>query len=370
MIDFAKIDRKKVLILCRHPEGIAPLCQLLNDKSFEIKLEKVPGDFFQEIPNFNPGFVMISNEMNIQMGKVFPHFIQKKFKIPVLLFPEGGGKSHSPIANENFNSPLGGAVRSAKPGSDKNVLEEIEQFEKNYNDHLSGLTKKSEKPTLDQLRKERIRRQNAVFQKLSDKIKQGLPHLMKKNDLDLLTIKLADPSGQGSFLFFTELPQGLNLEELKAQLAQEVSHISGTSPEIELVPMKIDNPSLQALLKNSDKAIHGLWGDLPISLFYFKDTAPTHHETTTIFEGGYLVPIEEWWSKLPLTFDASLFLKHNSKIILYIRKGNIFPEEQVKRFIEKQQSIWIVGDDFHHFETFSEISNLILRTKEYLAIAA
>ena len=59
MIDFSKIDRKKVLILCRHPDSISSLCQVLNEKSFIVKTEKVPGDFFQQISQFNPGFVMI-----------------------------------------------------------------------------------------------------------------------------------------------------------------------------------------------------------------------------------------------------------------------------------------------------------------------
>ena len=368
MIDFSKIDKKRVLALCQYPEAVSPLATFLKEKGFEVNLQRVPGEFFQNISQFKPGFVMISNEMNLKMGKVFPHFIQKKFNIPVLLFPEIADKANLNILDENKDSEVAG-IRSIKSSEKELVLSELEQFEGRYKAQMSALQNNAN-INFSQLKAARHKRQSALLQKLAKKIQAGPHRLFNQEELEMIAIKIADPSGQGSFLVFTDLPEGKNLQDLQGQLSGQIETSDGQTLKIESIDFKIPRTTVLQLKDNSDKALHGHWGVFPVSIFYYSDTAVSHHPDLSLFEGGYLIPVEEWWGRMPMTFDAFIYMKTNAKILLYVRKGKFFQDKQMTNFILQSQCLWVKGDEFHHFELMKELTGLIERTRDTLAIAA
>ncbi len=357
LIDFDKIDQRKVSILCKHPESIQGLVQFLQSKKFDVHFEKVPGSFFQSINNLKPGFVMISHEMNDFMGKLFPLFIQKKFNIPVLLFHELQPKKENTslkASTQSFSS-----IRSLSQNAPELIHREIERFRENYNENLQRFSNSKSPPSIKKLRDQRIQQQEDLMKQLDEKIQKGLPVLDNKEQLQLLSIKVTDPNGHGAFLFFTELPKGKVLSDFKKSLLLDLQLSENQEIILEPVEGEISQKIFRKLKNNSDRVLNGFWGDLPVSVLYYIDVKEaSHQDEITVTENGYLVPVENWWSQVPLTFNAHIWFRENNKKILYIHRGDYFPQENLARFVVKHQQFLINGNDFHAFQQMSEIASL------------
>jgi hypothetical protein len=355
MINFDSIDRKSVTILCRNPEGSESLAEFLRQKGFAVSFEKLPGAFFQSISKSPPGIVMISHEMNTQMGKVFPHFIYKKFKIPVLLFHEMAEKREASAANAVKNSS--DAVRSASSNSPKEIHEEIESLRESYKSSVQSVfseLKKSDSLTSQS----RLKDQEKVIQVLEKNLKLATNSLEEKEKLNLLSLKIIDPSGSGSFMFFTEVPEGENKVDMQNVLLKEL-HAQGM-PEMVMEPMDgaIGQDLYQKLKLNSNKVMQGYCGEQAVIMLYFMNSEVNSLDEVTISEKGYFVPVKEWWTKMPLLFDAYLYFSHKERKLLYLRKGDFFRERNIHKFSDQSQKILVNCEDFHSFEAMCQLAAL------------
>jgi hypothetical protein len=353
MINFDAIDRKNVTILCRNPENSQALSEYLRQKDFTVQFEKMPGAFFQSISKNQPGMVLISHEMNAQMGKVFPNFIHKKFKIPVLLFHEVEDKKDS--LKTQKQEGLSNTIRSASQSSPEKIHEEIENLHKGFEDTVKLITHKQGSPEKNS---ERLQCQEEIVKKLDEKISAADNKLHEKEKLSLLSLKVMDPDGLGYFMFFTEVSEGQNKESLQQELMESLSGSSGADLVMEPVETAIHQQVFQKLKSNSDKVIDGYWGQQPMTILYYANASTNSLDQVTLTEDGYLVPVAEWWTKMPLLFDAYISLQVNQKKLLYLRRGDSFLERNIKKFSSSSQKILIKCEEFHAFEAMSQIANL------------
>jgi hypothetical protein len=355
MINFDSIDRKSVTILCRYPEGSESLAVFLRQKGFAVSFEKLPGAFFQSISKSPPGIVMISHELNTKMGKVFPNFIYKKFKIPVLLFHEMAEKKEAPAALAVKNASA--AVRSANSNSPEEIHEEIENLRESYKSSIQNVVsqlKKNDPLTSSS----RLKDQEKVIQVLEKNLKLATNSLEEKKELNLLALKIIDPSGSGSFMFFTEVPEGECKVESQNALLKDIQ--AEGLPEMIIEPMDgtVGQELYQNLKLNSDKVIQGYCGEQAVIMLYFMNSEVSSLDEVTISEKGYFVPVKEWWVKMPLLFDAYLYFSHKERKLLYLRKGDSFRERNILKFSDQSRKILVDCEDFHSFEAMSQLAAL------------
>ena len=354
MINFDQIDTKRISVLCKNIDCVKAITEFLKSKGFEIFIEKNPGSFFQSLNSIKPGFVLISHEMNDDMGRVFPNFIHKKFNIPVLLFHELGKTAALSNANE-AQSPIS-AVKSVKQNKPEFIHEEIRSFQANYQRAMSKYVASAPSSAKNQQKSERHVRQEKLMKKISDKIKIAKHNLEQQDSLRISTMKVQDPNGQGFFLFV--IPNQSNQSIFEKNLKQDLSLASEPGVAVEGVRGSIGQDFYQSLISQSDKVLQGFWGSQAITVLYYAEAGVSDLSNISVSDGGYLVPVEDWWSRLPLTFNAHIFLKENNKKLLYIKQGDFFPECNLRLFQKLDCRIFVTGKDFQSFQAMAEIANL------------
>jgi hypothetical protein len=364
MIDFDKMDSKKISLLCRHPENISGLVEFLKGKQLEVFVCKNSAEFFQSLSLNKPGFAMISNDVNNSMGRIFPNFIQRKFKIPVLLFSDEQNRA----AKETMEKPhSNAAVRALHQTNPEHVHDEIVKFKHNYEAEVSKLAKSQGVAPGQDLTQQRLQRQTQLLGYLrqkfganeADKQSTVSSKIDQLESISISTVKIHDPEGQGCFLFATAIPADENKESLKKSLQESLQMLGEKELVVESIEGCVNNEFYQRLKNNSDKTLLGHFGKEEVCVLYYENAQVNNWDEISMNEEGYLVPVDEWWSKMPLNFNACIWLAENSKRILYMKKGTVFPESSMLRFKERDQKILVLNQEFQDFQHMAELASML-----------
>jgi hypothetical protein len=362
MIDFETMDTKKICILCRHPEQIASLVEFLKTKQLEVFVCKNSADFFKSLSVNKPGFALISNDMNDSMGRVFPSFIQRKFKIPVLLFNDESNRVAG-AANISDKMDANIDVKTLHQNNPEKVHEEIVKFKQSYELSIARMADSNGVPPHEELKQKRLQRQMKLMGQLESKIVSSFVEsdkpLDQENNLMVSTVKIQDPAGQGCFLFASAVPTKENQGRLKENIQEALKTIGEHNLMVESMDSSINKEFYHQLKDNSDRALQGHWGEDELCVLYYENAQVNNWEEITLSEEGYLVPVDEWWSKMPLNFNACLWLDSNGKRILYIRKGSAFPERSIARFKQKDQKVLVLNKEFQHFQQMADLASMV-----------
>jgi hypothetical protein len=347
------VGNKLISILCCQPERVQPLVDLLKAKNLDVRVQKSSGDFFKELTELKPYYVMISYEMDDMLGKIFPRFIQRRFKIPVLLFHESSDQILSkkrPAYQENEPGIV--QLKEADPAK---ALAEINSFEETLDPQLPVAEKA---PVSDG--SDRLVVQETMLKALSEKIKPEPEPLKGDNGFKISCLKIKDPSGAGFFVIF--VPQNSiaeSVEQVYQEIEQEVAIIKG--PSLEKVTTAVDEDFYQKIQSKSDKFLSGKWGTQEISIAYFRNAAIDNPEDFFEFHGGaYLVPVRNWMTKIPLPFNSYIYLEENNKVYLYLKAGAKFPEKNLEKFNLHEQKLMIEAAQIQFYVQHHEIHSLCL----------
>lgn len=359
-MDLSQINRARVTILCARSENVSALAGFLNEKGFVVDVTTTPQDFYARLSDEKkPGLAMISSQMDGLMTKMMPEFVAKRFGAPVLLFEESlelPSPEDSPATLLPEVIPLGRV-------SPEELLAQIQGVEQIYESrYTAGLSGQKSQPR--HVRPEPEKEKGPVVSELVfEKLKKALtPSTINVSDEDVFTLHtchVRDPKGRGYFIFaFPIRGDEKVLERTVAALEEKIRETVGADAKIERLVQGVPARFYQELMSRSDEIIAGQVDGCEMVLAYFRDPVANYVEPEVKVSGeNFLVPVEEWWTRLPLPCHAYYWMEKNKKRLLYIRPGDRLREETFERLTSRGASHMAI--EANDLEAYSKIREII-----------
>lgn len=361
-IDFDKLNRRRISILCKSPGGVTSIKEHLESKGFLVEVETSVTNFFTLLCDQQPGFALVSRNLEGSMAKQLPEFLQKRFKIPVMLFQE---VEPSSVYGEDPNEVKSTKATQSRPSAEiihlkssraEDLENHINEFENHY---LNSLSKsKILNPNISA----NDRPQGAypkAWSRLKKSIELAKGELSLTNPnlhLDLYNVKVRDSFSEN--LILIALPEGSHEEKNKAlqKIEFELKKESEEVGEIQAVPENLANALFGDLCKKASDSISGHLLGYEVQISIFSQIHEPDETSVSIFGSHFLVPIEDWWTTHGLAFHAYLWLAINHKKILYVKRGGRLTQRSLENFRKYNlNSMMINAEDMPTYRSLRQI---------------
>jgi hypothetical protein len=338
MIDIENIDRRRISILCKSHHNIDGIKDFFKAKGFRVDIETSVTNFFSHLQDIRPGFVLVSKSIESSMAKELPEFLQKKFKIPVILFqeiipeiPTDNEKSQHTKNDLTVNKVNVSGIVHVGSNSEIEIHNELLSFESLF--EKMTLEKEVAKELSPSNIKKDFELGHLVMNQISQQIEINDISFNEVEKIQVFSFCVQDPQGEGHFFFALPVkPDQKDTFDTIKKLATDITNSLGIDAKIENVSTKVNHSLFKDLQKKSDRAITGFFGSQEISVSYFEGSPARMEEEISIKGSSFLVPVEQWWTHLALNFRAYLWLEKNNKKILYLKKGYPLSESALSKF--------------------------------------
>lgn len=330
-----------MVILCQSPDNVTDIKLQLESKGYRVAVEISVTNFMIHIEQNKPGFVLISKSLKSGMALQLPTFLQKKFKVPVMMFTERSVNAH---LNEHINSG------ENQPEEKSSTSQSISVTSKHKEPEILNMQSEAAEDVVDKLSnfeedyKKQFWSASPAEVKIADKaISTIQDNILKTKDvawndekeLELHSLKVKDPSGEGYFIVaLPEVPEA-EKEKLIADLEAQVQEHLGIEAHIEKLTNKVKFKQYKKITENSSKVLKGMFGEQEIILAFTQEIPEADLTAVQVMEDAFMVPIEVWWTEIPLNFRVYHYMPVNNKRLLYVKPGRMLQPETLDRFSRK-----------------------------------
>lgn len=361
-ICFHSLDRKRVHLLCSRVENGEQVAQGLSERGYVVELSTSPQEFYQRVSVGKPGFAMVSTAMEGEMAKLLPDFLTKRFQVPVILFKE---HESSPEPKDFMPGPLVPEIQLSEGSGVGDLNKMLEGFEERYALEVEGLGKK---PVADAPKavSKVFKTADAIFALLEQRVTKRPVALNPDETLQVHSYSVPDPEGKGAFVFAFPCPDVIGFEDTLLALENMIREQLGEGTTIENMVESVHKDFYQSLSSNADRVIQGTMDgcELLVAFFGHPTEAPAASDTK-LGNGAWLVPVEEWWTQLPLPCQAFVWMEKNQRHVLYIKTGARLRGESLTRFRAKGFMFLSVSqNDYENFKKIRELARLVPGTQQ------
>jgi hypothetical protein len=352
-ISFDALDGKRVTILCQNIEHIGDLMTLLTSQGFNPEVEHTPTKFFSRLSSNNPGLVMVSAEMEEKHGRVVAGYVQRKFKVPVIIFRE--------TKNDLAKGSYGPEVQFVDSTNANKIFDEIGQFKEKYESRLKSveeLFSRSEASYKAEVDKFWLKAQAKISSvKRASSAKSVSTYVLStyqpnasENGMCYAFVFSSDSDLEQRFLVVDQF-----IEDLKDV------HQSAETGKVFHFDTLLSREVIRKMEANADRAMHGEVDSVSVN-FYFFEAIPSQ-DFEVVSRGNQesiMVPLEDWWVDQALPVDAFYWMQQNQRMLLYVRKGEKLGSNSLQRFRDKgQDKLAIHADHGPAFKVYRGLANQI-----------
>lgn len=352
-IDFQKVDKKKVFILCQNQDHVGAMAQHLEGKGLSVQIETSLTHFFNRLEGESrPGFILISRTLKSGMGAQLPGFLQRRFKVPVLTFNELQEAAAAQPPAEATNHPLA-PKHSLTPeimhipikASESEIYSMISGFEQQYNQQVD------------------LRDENRLQMQVDLKNVDDVKLRLWETSQNLVEEKLLDWSSEKRLKIHGVQIEGADYQSLS--LFACPSEVSPTEIEAfrDTLKQQILLADPQAILKDHNLPLDLSWEHLQSILPAFENfTTGTQNQSEIVLanhvalksdlseprpepQGGFHVPVEDWFAEQNLVFNLYLWLERSQKKVLYVKSGRSLQLESLHRFKNKGLKSMLISEE-------------------------
>lgn len=363
------MNPKRITILVADPANVGRITDYFTRHQYAIDITTDASSLYGQLCEKGaPGFVFISTQIDGPMAKMMPDFVVKRFRVPVILFNESKDLPLPPAFSPQSLPP---EIIPANELEPEQLLHTLENFDEVYKARLAerAAGSKSADPLIDSPEAEKAQFDmelalTSKSEKVFHLVKEAFePHAIGVKDDDVLTLhacKVADPSGRGYFIFAFPVRSGEHQpDQALVILESRVREAAGEGALIEHVMEGVPARFFHELKSRSDEVIEGTLGDMDMILLYFRNRNDVAEPATKISDRNCLVPMEEWWCRLPLPCHTYVWLERNNKRILYVRPGDCMRVESFERFRRKGlEHLMVDANDFPHYRKIREMVHI------------
>jgi hypothetical protein len=336
-LDKENLEKKSVIILCRDKNSVHEMISALELKGYEVLVETSSTSFFCHIESVNPAMALISRSAESAMKEFLPGYIKKKYKIPVITFPE----AEAAVEANSSEQRLGGTntkqdIFHLKSHDHKKVSDRVETIHK----ELKSSVQVASKPVAHKNQIEK------TWGKFDTKVKSKAAF---KNQEQLLLHTIRVESAEGDTQMVLALPAGpefvAHREKVSQWIAKELRENFGESAQVETVNMEVRTGYFRRMVENAGRRIEGSFDHSDVMLCMFEEVAESEIPKWMDHAEAFVVPLEKWMTECSLDFPIYLWLETNGKKVLYIREGSPLTPDQYGRLKAKGIGEVLVSPD-------------------------
>lgn len=340
-VDYSKVDLKQLAILYseKTPE-VEKVIEYYRSKDMLVWDGASKAELFVHLNKGHVGFVMISAQIDRNLLSQVPGFISRKHSCPIIIFNEDGS-SKKP---ENYEFAISiDFLDKLDPEYTWSFLQEFQnRFEKRWQD-IYG-------PQLD----------SQLLIKLTQVIRETPEALQTPNEIELSIYRLRSEAQGGYFVFAFPYNKGdVFLEETIDFLKKLLTDKGETAP-LEAIDKKISWDLFKNLTKNSDRTIMGFIENQEMIMSFFNgDFSAEGNSEIEFIKDRAMIEIEDWWTEIPLNFNAYLWLEKNQRKFIYVRKGDKLRQKSLERFKKMgYKKMAIKKDEIESYRRLKELFNI------------
>ncbi|MBX3032401.1 MAG: hypothetical protein KF865_00625 [Bdellovibrionaceae bacterium] len=332
-LDPSRLDTRRVTILVSNRENLAPYLERFLHHNYKVEVTTDATELYVLLcRDDNPGFVMISTQIEGTMERMMADFVAKRFRVPVLLFEETLQDSRPGVSAE----AVGPHVRPIGRPEPESLVQMLREFD------FSGMKKWSFTLAPEAETKQEFRMNDAaeaaarpcserVFVKLREVVEKTSGPL-RADVMALHACRVDDPEGRGYFVFaFPALDSSAEPDEALLILESRVREVAGPGAAIECLVQAVPGDFFEKLRERSDEVVDGRVGDREMILLYYRNRQQIEEADTRVVNENFLVPVEDWWVDLPLPVHTYVWLEKNKRRVLYVRPGDRLRPEALSR---------------------------------------
>lgn len=357
-INFQTLDRRRVHLLCSRVENGEKVAQGLSDRGYIVELSTSAQEFYQRVSVGKPGFALVSTAMEGEMAKLLPDFLTKRFHVPVILFKE---HESSPEPKDFMPGPLVPEIQLSDGSDLADLGKMMEGFEERYALEVEGLIKVASPVTTSKTPSKVFKTADAIFALLEQRVVKRQIALNPEEALQVHSYSVPDPEGKGAFVFAFPCTDVIGFQDTLLALENMIREQLGEGAAIENLVESVHKDFYQGLSSNADRVIQGTMDgcELLVAFFGHPTAAPAEGDTR-LENGSWLVPVEEWWTQLPLPCQAFVWMEKNQRHVLYINSGARMRSESLTRFRTKGfMFLSVANGDYESFKKIRELARLV-----------
>lgn len=375
------INQKRVTILVVDPKNATVYVDEFSSQGYTVEVATDPSNMYAMLcENGPPGFLMISNQFESAMAKMMPEFCVKRFKIPIFLFRETMDLP-APEMNEKMFGPDIVPLEDASPA---NLLKNMENFEQICRARLAAKVEKEMAANMKDEGapaaepgppSESVNFENRSPDQILVRLKENLnlrDVLLEAQDvLTLHSCKVSNAAGRGYFIFaFPVRDKDHQTAPSLETIKEIIGEVFGSQVQIEDLGLPVPEGFFSALLEGADELASGTLGPQELFLVYYRNKSDVEEPEVRMIGDNFLIPMEEWWTRLPLPVHTYVYFERNQKRLLYIRPGSSLRREAFRRF-QRKGFIFLAVDpvDFASYRKIRELVHVSNATGESSAIA-
>lgn len=373
-LQFSQMNRQRISVLVAEEANADPLRSFFEGHGYLVEVFTEASKLYNGLcKNGPPGFVFVSTQSQGPMSRMMPDFVVKRFKTPVFLFREDPARP--PLEGEPSAASLPPEIVLALDHEPDQILRTMTSFEDLYETRLKNgpapeRGEERARPSRDETPSPAAggpSRSESVLQRIKDAFEPRPVEMAKDDVLTLHACRVSDPDGRGYFVFGFPARAGEDadgLNEALLILESRVREAAGESAVIEHLVQGVPAPFFEEIRDRSDEVVSGKLGDHEMILLYFRNREEIKTPETRPLPAEILVPVEEWWTRLPLPCSAYVWLELNDRKILYVRSGDRLRDESLERFRRKGCThLAVEVDDFEHYLRIREIAMVAFAEK-------
>lgn len=355
-IDFQKVDKKKVFILCQSQDHVKAIASHLETKDLSVQIETSLTHFFNRLEaETRPGFILISRSLKSGMGAQLPGFLQRRFKVPVLTFNEIAEsppytqtsllRDSPPASLHPKNSLTPEIMHIPIKASESEIYSMISGFEQQYQQQLEVRDENRLKVQVDlkNVDEVKLRLWETSQSLVEEKLLEWNPE--KKLQIHGVQIEGADYQSLSLFACPVEISPE-ELEEFRSRLKQQILL---SDPQALLrdhnLPSGLSWEHLQNILPAFENFTTGLHNTSEVVLANHVALKKDFSDPRPEPQGGFHVPVEDWFAEQNLVFNLYLWLDRSQKKVLYVKTGRSLRPESLHRFKTKGLTSLLISEE-------------------------
>lgn len=342
-IDFQKVDKKKVFILCQNQDHVGSIALHLEGKGLSVQVETSLTHFFNRLEAESlPGFILVSRLLKSGMGVQLPGFLQRRFKVPVLTFNELKESTDTQATAEASESPLG-PLHSLTPeiihvpikASESDIYSMIAGFEQQYQQQVEFRGENHLPIQIDLNKVDDVKLR--LWETSQSLVEEKLLDWPMEKRLQIHGVQIEGSDYQSLSLFACPVDmKSSEIESFRERLKQQILL---ADPQASLkdhnLPLDLSWEHLQYILSAFENFTTGTQNQTEIVLANHAALKTERIEPLREPLGGFHVPVEDWFAEQNLVFNLYLWLERSQKKTLYVKSGRSLRPESLHRFKTK-----------------------------------
>ncbi len=336
-LDNDSLDKKSVIVLCKHQTSVQEMVSALQLKGYEVQVETSATSFFSHIETLNPAMALISRSADSAMKEFLPGYIKKKYKIPVITFPEVETTADTAAAEQKIaGTDTKQDIFHLKSHDQRKVSERVENIHKELKSSANNVGQPvSHKNQIEK-----------TWGKFDSKVKTSAA-FQSQEQLLLHTVRIE--SAEGDTQMVLALPAGpeflAHRQKVSQWVAKELRENFGEKASVETVNMQVRTGYFRRMIENAGRRIEGTFDQTEVVLCMYEGIPDSEIPQWMDHAEAFVVPLEKWMTEVNLDFPIYLWLEINGKKVLYIRQGSPLTADQYGRLKAKGIGQVLVSPD-------------------------